>query len=107
MITEKDKTAIRRIARKYKASRIFLFGSNLDPVRKAHDIDLAVEGVSPESFFRFYGELLWDLSKPVDLIDLSIESDFNRLIRKEGVMLYGKSKPQNSRRTGKHRKPSR
>jgi hypothetical protein len=55
----------------------------------AHDIDLAVEGVSPKDFFRFYGDLMFALSKPVDVVDLSGQSKFLDLIRREGVPLYG------------------
>ena len=68
---------------------MLLFGSSADPDREAKDIDLAVEGVAPADFFAFYGELLFSLSKPVDLIDLSTDSKFVRLVRKEGIPVYG------------------
>ena len=66
-----------------------MFGSSLDASREANDIDLAVEGVSPRDFFRFYGELILALSKPVDVVDLSGRSKFLDLIRRNGVLLYG------------------
>lgn len=89
MITETDRQQIEAICRKYGAKRALLFGSSLDSTRDAHDIDLAVEGVRPHEFFRFYGELIFALSKPVDVVDLSGQSKFLDLVRREGVLLYG------------------
>jgi len=89
MISEQDKVKIVEIARKYGVKGILLFGSSADPNRKANDVDLAVEGIVPERFFSFYGDLLFDLSKPVDLIDLSRNTKFNKLVYREGIRLYG------------------
>ncbi len=89
MITEKDKDTIQLISRKYGVKRVLLFGSSTDPVKESQDIDIAVEGVAPEDFFRYYGDLLLKLSKPVDLVDLSESSKFVQLILQEGVLLYG------------------
>lgn len=79
------------LARRYGVKGVLLFGSSIDPRRKANDIDLAVEGIAPAKFFDFYGELLLALSKPVDLVDLARDSKFNRLILREGIRLYGES----------------
>jgi predicted nucleotidyltransferase len=89
MITQADRHAIRTICRKYGVKRALLFGSSLDTTREARDIDVAVEGISPQDFFRFYGDLMFALSKPVDVVDLSGDSKFLDLIRREGVPLYG------------------
>lgn len=89
MITEKDKKTIREISEKYHIKRVLLFGSSLDTTRESHDIDIGVEGVSPGDFFRYYGELLFTLSKPVDVIDLSDTSKFIKLVKEEGMLLYG------------------
>ncbi|OHB79451.1 MAG: hypothetical protein A2Z25_07570 [Planctomycetes bacterium RBG_16_55_9] len=89
MITEKDKNTIETISRKYRVKRVLLFGSSIDPIKEGHDIDIAVEGVAPEDFFKYYGDLMLRLSKPVDLVDLSESSKFVRLILQEGVLLYG------------------
>ena len=91
MISEQDKATIVDIARRYDARGVFLFGSSSDSKREANDIDLAVEGIVPERFFSFYGDLLFALSKPVDVIDLSNDTKFNRLVYREGVRLYGRS----------------
>ncbi len=91
MISERDKSKIRDIGIRYHVREIFLFGSSIDPSRKANDIDIAVAGIAPEDFFKFYGELLFEVSKPVDLIDLSSDNKFNRLIYRDGIRLYGQT----------------
>jgi predicted nucleotidyltransferase len=91
MISEQDKAIITDIAQRYGVRGVLLFGSSADPGREANDIDLAVEGIVPERFFSFYGDLLFALSKPVDLIDLSNNTKFNRLVYREGIRLYGRS----------------
>ena len=82
MISEKDRVTIVSIATQYNVKRVFLFGSNALPLSKeGNDIDLAVQGIRDEDFFKFYGELLFSLKKPVDLIDLSLKNKFNHLVR--------------------------
>ncbi|MFQ6056199.1 MAG: nucleotidyltransferase family protein [Methanosarcinales archaeon] len=88
MISERDKEVIIQCAKKYKVSTIYLFGSSLDRNSEYNDIDLAVKGIKPEVFFKFYGELLRNLSKPVDLVDLSKKSLFNQIIEEKGVKIY-------------------
>jgi len=89
MISEQDRTTIIDIARRYNASEVLLFGSSADPNGEGNDIDVAVTGVVPEKFFNFYGDLIFSVSKPVDLIDLSANTRFNRLVYREGIRLYG------------------
>ena len=89
MISESDKEKIREISQKYRVQRILLFGSCLSEEKESHDIDLAVEGIAAKDFYSFYGELILSLSKPLDLIDLSVSSKFNRIVRDEGIVLYG------------------
>jgi predicted nucleotidyltransferase len=88
MISEKDKIKLLAIAKKYNVSKLYLFGSHLDS-NFVNDIDLAVEGVSGSEYFKFYSELIFNLSKPVDLIDLRKKSLFNKTIIDEGQLLYG------------------
>ena len=89
MISKREKEIITRCAEKYKVSSVYLFGSSLDMDSGYNDIDLAVKGIKPEVFFKFYGELLRSLSKPVDLVDLSKKSLFNQIIEEKGVKIYG------------------
>ena len=89
MISEKDKKTIVEVSEKFHVKRVLLFGSSLDPSKESHDIDLAVEGINPKEFFKYYGKLMLKLSKPVDLIDLAETSKFVTLVEKEGILIYG------------------
>jgi predicted nucleotidyltransferase len=89
MVSKNDIETIRRLSDKYHASRVILFGSALDEHREPSDIDLAVEGVASSDYYRYCGELMMSLTKPVDIIDLSVSCKFVDLIRNEGVVLYG------------------
>jgi len=89
MINEDDKSKVIEVASQYGVKRVLLFGSSIAPGKDAHDIDLAVEGIDPALFFKFYGDLIFALSKPVDLIDLAFDSRFTRMVLKEGIPIYG------------------
>ena len=88
MISENDKNIILTYAKKYKLEKVILFGSSKERT-DARDIDIGVRGIAPELFFDFCWELYRDLSKPVDVIDLSKDCLFNKLIEKDGLVLYG------------------
>lgn len=89
MIDPKDKEIIISLAKKFNVREIYLFGSSLENEKNANDIDLAIRGISSSLFFDFYGKLLRYLSKPVDIVNLSKESRFTKLIEKEAVKIYG------------------
>ena len=89
MISLEDRKKILKIAEMYNVKRIMLFGSSTSADYEGRDIDLAVEGVRPEDFYSFYGDLIFSLSKPVDVVDLTGDSKFIRMINQEGVSLYG------------------
>ena len=89
MLTEKDKKTIRAVPKRYHIKRVILFGSSIDSTKDSHDIDIAIEGIAPKDFFKYYGDLLLKLSKPVDIIELSGTSKFIKLIRDEGIPIYG------------------
>ena len=89
MISLADREKILEIAEMYNVKRIMLFGSSTAADYEGRDIDLAVEGVRPEDFYSFYGDLMFSLSKPVDVVDLAGDSKFIRMINQEGVPLYG------------------
>ena len=88
MISEKDKKIILLYARKYNLEKVILFGSSKERA-DARDIDIGIRGIAPKLFFDFCWELYRDLSKPVDVIDLSIDCLFNKLIEEDGLGLYG------------------
>lgn len=89
MITEEDKAVIMQCAKKYNVSSVVVFGSSLNDNAEAHDIDLGVKGLDPRKFFKFYAELFKQLSKPVDLVDLSRKTLFNDLVEESGIQIYG------------------
>ncbi|MCD4782624.1 MAG: nucleotidyltransferase domain-containing protein [Candidatus Eremiobacteraeota bacterium] len=88
MISQEDLNVVLTYAKKYELTKVILFGSSKDKC-DSRDIDIGVRGVAPELFFSFCWELYRDLSKPVDIIDLNEDCLFNRLIEKDGVVLYG------------------
>lgn len=89
MISKIDKQSIVTLSKKYHAKRVLLFGSSLFTDSKANDIDLGVEGIADADYFKFYGDLMLTLSKPVDLIDISSKTKFTDIVRAEGVQIYG------------------
>lgn len=80
------------IAKKFGVGELYLMGSALHrSSEEARDYDFAVRDVPPGSFFRFYGELMRSLSKPVDLIDLSGKrTKFKDVVQKEAKLIYDK-----------------
>ncbi|MEW6102368.1 MAG: hypothetical protein AB1630_00890 [bacterium] len=78
-----------KCAKKYNVSSIILFGSSIKEDKEFDDIDIAVKGIEPRLFFKFYVELFQSLSKPVDLLDLSKKSLFNELVEETGIKIYG------------------
>ena len=88
MISDADRKVIVDLSKQYHAKRVLLFGSSLISI-KANDIDLGVEGVADQDYFKFYGDLMFSLSKPVDLIDLGSTSTFTSIIKEEGLLIYG------------------
>ena len=89
MLTEKDKEIIIQYAKKYQVDSVYLFGSSLNDEAAAADIDLGVNGLVPRYFFKFYGELLRHLSKPVDVVDLSKRTLFSQIVLEKGIKIYG------------------
>ena len=88
MITEEEKDIIKRCAEKYNVAEVFLFGSSLKNVEEANDIDLAIRrGIRSELFFDFYGDLMFDLPKPVDVVDASEPSRFINFIMRKAVKI--------------------
>jgi uncharacterized protein len=89
MITDDDKKLIEEISRRHHATKVMLFGSSTDPEKDSRDIDIAVEGIPAKDFFKYYGDLIFSLSKPVDLVDLKGSSKFIKLILQKGTLIYG------------------
>lgn len=89
MISQYDIEIIQRLSDKYRVRKVVLFGSSLAPQIASNDIDLAIEGIAPENYYRYCGELMMALTKPVDIIDLSVRCKFIDMILREGIVIYG------------------
>jgi len=85
-----DLATIVSYAKQYHVQSVYVFGSSLN-TPAASDIDLAVWGIPPQYYFKFYGKLLRHLSKPIDLVDLSHPSLFNELIKAKAIKIYDQS----------------
>ncbi len=92
MLSKSDKILIFDKSKEYSVDRVFLFGSCTHQAQIANDIDLGVIGLASNKFFDFYSDLLFSLSKPLDLIDLTKDTLFNSIIKENGILLYDKSK---------------
>jgi len=88
---EKELAKIINICREFGANKVLLFGSCLSDIESASDIDIAVSGIKPKEFFRFYGKISMAVDDEVDLIDLEDirEHIRNRIISK-GKLIYGR-----------------
>jgi predicted nucleotidyltransferase len=84
--------AARILAERYSVTRVTLFGSLAWPraFRSDSDIDLAVEGLAPEHFFRADAELAREIAFPIDLKLLSdCPPGLRERIELEGIALHG------------------
>jgi hypothetical protein len=97
MLTKIDKDAIRKTASKYCANRVFFFDTNTKAAssEKNDNIDLAVEGIDPKQFFKFYGDLMFQVSKPIDIIDMSHANKYSHTTSEQGVVIYDKFSSEN------------
>ena len=70
------------------AREVFLFGSAArGEMREGSDVDLAVSGLPPQSFFRAMGEAGDILKHPLDLVDLDEDTPFTRYLREEDELV--------------------
>ena len=89
MIPPREREIIAGCARKFGAAYVLLFGSAAEKDSGYRDIDLGVDGVPSDDFFKFYGELLRRLPRPVDVVDLSEDTAITRFVSARGVKIYG------------------
>ena len=69
---------------------IVLFGSLADETAdKFSDIDLAVSGISPRTYFKTVAEISSIVGWKVDLVTMDhVSTDFKKKIQKQGKRLY-------------------
>ena len=76
------------IAKRWGATRIVLFGSAVDSLAEARDLDLACAGVPGWEFFGMAGEIMMALPVAVDVVFLEDDPAFARHVEKWGRALY-------------------
>ncbi len=88
-MTEESMRKAIAIAKRYGASRLLLFGSALDNMETAKDLDLACEGIHGWDLFRLAGEIENEIMINVDLVSLEDKNSFTEHVRKIGRVIYG------------------
>jgi predicted nucleotidyltransferase len=91
VVFESELAKIVGISKEFNAKSVLLFGSCLEDIEFARDIDIAVAGVKPERFFELYGKILGATETEIDLIPLEdTREHIAKRIREKGRLLYGK-----------------
>ena len=68
---------------------VYIFGSvAVGEMGPRSDLDIAVRGCPPERFYRLLGRLMDELSHPVDLIDLDVETGEAEFLEEEGELIH-------------------
>jgi predicted nucleotidyltransferase len=90
-VLERELAKVVSLSKEFGAEKVLLFGSCLEDVESAHDIDVAVKGVKPEKFFEMYGRILGEVDSEVDLIPLEdTREHFAKRILEKGRLIYGR-----------------
>ena len=76
-----------QLARTYGATRLILFGSAIDTLQTARDIDIACDGVPGWKLFELAAKIEDELYIPIDIIPLTPASRFTKSIEKKGKVL--------------------
>lgn len=77
------------ISKEFGAKKVLLFGSCLEDIKSAKDIDIAVAGIKPREFFKYYGKVSMRVDDEVDIVDLDdIREHFYKRILSQGRVLY-------------------
>ncbi len=90
-VLERELAKVVSLSKEFGAEKVLLFGSCLEDVESAQDIDIAVKGVKPEKFFEMYGRILSEVDSEVDLIPLEdTREHFAKRILEKGRLIYGR-----------------
>ncbi len=76
------------IVRAFGATKLILFGSALESLQTARDLDIACEGVDGWDLFRLGAKLQEELGTTVDLIALRPDDRFSQYIAQTGRVVY-------------------
>jgi predicted nucleotidyltransferase len=56
-------------------------------IRENSDIDIGINGLPPEKFFRAYSKLYMNLENEIDLVDFDYDSHFFSLLERLGEVV--------------------
>jgi predicted nucleotidyltransferase len=88
-VFEKELKKIASISKEFGAKRVLLFGSCLEDIESARDIDIAVSGIKPREFFKYYGKVSMAVDDEVDIVDLDdIREYLYKRILSKGQVVY-------------------
>lgn len=77
------------ISKEFDAKKVLLFGSCLENIKLAYDIDIAVSGIKPREFFKYYGKVSMAVENEVDIVDLDdIREHLHKRILSKGRVIY-------------------
>ncbi|MBU0693313.1 MAG: nucleotidyltransferase domain-containing protein [Candidatus Omnitrophica bacterium] len=92
-IFERELEEVVSISKEFGADKVLLFGSCLEDIKTARDIDIAVSGIKPKEFFGYYGKVSIASKDEVDIVDLDdIREHFYKRILSKGRIIYERSK---------------
>lgn len=77
------------IAKRYGVSKLLLFGSALENLETARDLDLPCEGIRGWNQYKLAGEIENELLVNVDLVSMEDSNSFTDHNRKVGRLIYG------------------
>ena len=69
------------------AEAVYVFGSVAEgPIGPGSDVDMAVAGLPPAQFFQVMGRTMLVLPRPLDLVDLDVDTPFTRYLKQRGKL---------------------
>jgi predicted nucleotidyltransferase len=88
MVTDDQLKKCIEIASKFGVTKLVLFGSCLDSLANARDIDLICEGMKNEDYFKMGAEMESAAGITVDVVPLEPKTPFVEYNLRKGRVLY-------------------
>lgn len=86
---DRELKIISDISKEFGAKKVVLFGSCLDDVESARDIDIAVSGIKPREFFKYCGRVSMAVDDEIDIIDLDeVREHLCKRVLSKGQVVY-------------------
>ena len=91
-VLDSELIKIIEISKEFGAEKVFLFGSCIGAIKEDNDIDIAVKGIKPREFFKYYGKVSMSVDDEVDIIDLDdLREHLYKRILSKGKLIYERS----------------